>query len=62
MTAHAMEADRARCLEAGMDDYLAKPIRIADVRSALLTWLVARRETGRDDGPELAAVDGENAS
>ncbi|MEW6272619.1 MAG: response regulator [Thermodesulfobacteriota bacterium] len=35
MTANALERDRRSCLEAGMDDYLAKPLHLEDLRAAL---------------------------
>jgi CheY-like chemotaxis protein len=38
MTANAMEGDRERCLAAGMNDYIAKPIRVDDLRAVLARW------------------------
>jgi len=38
MTAQAMQGDREKCIAAGMDDYLDKPIRPKDVRTVIERW------------------------
>jgi DNA-binding NarL/FixJ family response regulator len=38
VTAHAMEGDRKRCLDAGMDDYVSKPIDPQELEAAIARW------------------------
>lgn len=38
MTGNAMQGDRERCLEAGMDDYITKPVRVEELKAALERW------------------------
>ena len=50
MTAHAMKGDRERCLEAGMDDYLAKPVEPKAMRTLIERWgALAKRDQSPDE-------------
>jgi len=56
MTANAMQGDREKCIEAGMNDYISKPLDSRTLRALLMQWLpvVSRAE---ESAAPAAAVD-----
>jgi PAS domain S-box-containing protein len=64
MTANSMKGDREKCLDAGMDDYIAKPVKTSDLQGALGRWGIIRKspatgqnEVQADHGAAVALAD-----
>ena len=56
MTAHTLSGDRERCLEAGMDDYLTKPIALDRLAATLENWLNRPSSGDGEDDSEPGAT------
>jgi PAS domain S-box-containing protein len=54
MTAHALKGDRERCLEAGMNDYVSKPVEVASLTEVLRGWLPEHLDR-EGSGPETTS-------
>jgi len=54
LTANAMKGDRERCLEAGMDDYLAKPFRKEQLEQILARWVSGSDQPATEPEPAAA--------
>jgi CheY-like chemotaxis protein len=52
MTANAMQGDREKCIESGMDDYLTKPVKKEDLADMIEKWF---RRNAAESQKEISA-------
>jgi DNA-binding response OmpR family regulator len=51
-----MEGDREKCLAAGMDDYVGKPVRLPDLQAVMERWQAGRSGNGSEEASKLKSI------